>query len=152
MKNRSKNKIQIDYTIDDIYNYYHDMHKNDELNIDEKTFKKVLYTFNKRIFECMLEDSESFKLPKRLGTIRVKKVKMSFKEGSSCKIDWAMTKKYNKKIYHMNDHTNNYRYRFYWQKDSCNAVNKTAYCYEATRKNKRRLAYLLKNNLTDYYL
>jgi hypothetical protein len=71
MKDRSKNKIQIDYTIDDIYNYYHDMHKNDELNIDEKTFKKVLYTFNKRIFECMLEDSESFKNKKKNCTIRV---------------------------------------------------------------------------------
>lgn len=152
MKPRSKNKIQIDYTIDDIYKYYCGLHKNDELNIDKKTFKKVLYSFNKKIFKSILEDSETFKIPKRLGFLRVKKVKMSFKEGTSCKIDWALTKKYNKKIYHMNDHTNNYRYRFYWQKSTCNAINKTAYSFQATRSDKRRLAYLLKNNITDYYL
>jgi len=34
----------------------------------------------------------------------------------------------------------------------CNAKNKSAYSFEATRTNKRRLAHILKNNITDYYL
>jgi hypothetical protein len=152
MKPRSKNKVQVDYTIDDIYKYYNELHKDDELKIDATTFKKVLYSFNKKILNAIVEGSETFKIPKRLGLLRVKKVKMSFKDGASCKIDWAMTKKYGKTIYHMNDHTGNYRYRFYWQKSTCNAINKTAYSFEATRYDKRKLARLLKNHVTDYYL
>jgi hypothetical protein len=152
MKPRSKNKIQVDYTIDDIYKYYKELHKDDELMVDAKTFKKVLYSFNKKIFESILEDSEEFKIPKRLGTLRIKKTKMNFSGNISCKIDWALTKQYNKKIYHMNDHTNNYRYRFYWKKTTCNAINKTAYSFEATRSDKRKLAQILKNNVTDYFI
>lgn len=152
MRPRSQNKIQVDYTIDDIYKYYIENHQDKEMQIDKKTFKKILYAFNKKIMNAILDDSETFKLPKRLGILRIKKSKMSFKEGMSAKIDWAATKKYGKTIYHMNDHTNNYRYRFYWSKLSCNATNKTAYCFEATRTEKRRLAYLLKNQITDYYI
>lgn len=152
MKPRSQNKIQVDYTLDDIYKYYIDTHPDEEMYVDKKTFKKIIYMFNKKIMQAVLDDSETFKIPKRLGLLRIKKSKMSFKEGMSCKIDWDATRKYGKTIYHMNDHTNNYRYRFFWQKGTCNAVNKSAYCFEATRTEKRKLAYLLKNNITDYYV
>ena len=152
MNPRSKNKICADYTIDDIYKYYKDIHGNDDFMVDKKTFKKVLYSFNKKVFDAILNDSEELKLPNRMGFLRIKKTKMNFKDERACSIDYNLTKQYGKTIYHLNDHTNNYRYRFYWKKSMCNAKNKSAYSFEATRTNKRRLAHILKNNITDYYL
>lgn len=150
---RGPGKVKTDYTLDDIYKYYISEHKEDEFFVTIKDFKKIINTFNKKIVSAMLDDSQEFKMPYRLGTLRIKKTKMNFNSENECwKIDWATTKKCGKKVFHMNDHTNNHRYRFYWNKAGCNAKNVSAYSYDATRANKRKLAHILKNNITDYYL
>ncbi len=149
---RNKNKISIDYTLEDIYGYYHNLHHNDGLAVDKKLFKKITYEFNKRIMQYVTESAEEFKIPYRLGVIRIKKSKMNFKDPQALRTDWNESRKLGKTVKHLNDHTNNYKYRFFWHKSICNAKNKTAYCFETTRTLRRRLAYLLNNKITDYYL
>ncbi len=58
--------------------------------------------------------------------------------------------KYNKVIYHLNDHTGGYKYRFYWNKHNMLTKNKTMYQLIMTRDNKRYLAQILKNRVRDY--
>jgi len=64
--------------------------------------------------------------------------------------DWVKTKKLwdtneeaklNKKIiYHLNPHSNNYRYKFFWSKKNILTKNKIMYSFRASRENKRTVS------------
>jgi len=89
----------------------------------------------------ILDDSFEFEMPYRLGSLRIKKTKTWF-DPKTMKVDWKKTKEIGKRVYHMNEHTNYFNFRFFWKK-------KTA----ADRDNKRRLSSILKdkNRTVDYY-
>lgn len=148
---RGKAKHPKDYTLKDIYQEYKKEHNNDEFAIDEKTYRKIILEFNKRIMKLILEDARIFDVPCRLGEIRIKKKKMNF-TNKRLKIDFGMSRKLKRTVYHMNDHTDNYYYRFYWNKKHSNSKNISAYSYKAGRINERRLAYLAKTKQVDYFL
>ena len=97
------------------YKYYK---KNtiDELQVDKQTYRKICDEFNNLLIEEILINSGEIRLPYRLGTIRIKKSKMKYDDKNKLKIDWAASKKLGKRIYHLNDHTGGYKYRFYWSK------------------------------------
>jgi hypothetical protein len=54
-------------------------------------------------------------------------------------------------VYHLNDHTDNYYYRFYWDKSTCNVYNNTAYSFIPARPNKEKLAKILREGGVDYF-
>ena len=75
---------------------------------------------------------------------------MSFKDKNKLRIDWEATKKANTKVYHLNEHRAGHRYRFYWEKVPVSNIS--VYSFIACRKNKRRLAEILKTQPTiDYF-
>jgi len=140
-----------DYGSNEIYNFY----KKEvipELQVDKQTFREVCDEFNKIIINKILLDSEEVRLPYRLGTVRVKKSKMKYDDKNKLKIDWEASKKLGKRIYHLNDHTGGYKYRFYWTKGI--VKNITAYSFIPTRTNTRNLASILKdkNRQLDYFM
>ena len=104
------------------------------------------------LIEEILLNSEEVRLPYRLGTVRIKKSKMKYDDKNKLKIDWAKSKKLGKRIYHLNDHTGGYNYRFYWTKGI--VKNITAYSFIPTRTNTRRLASILKDKerQLDYFM
>jgi hypothetical protein len=67
-----------------------------------------------------------------------------------CKQAYAETKKVGKIVYHLNEHSNFYKYRYYWNKHNMLNHNKTMYQLIMTRDNKRRLAQIIKNKERDY--
>ena len=135
-KKRGLGTYKKDHGSDEIYKYYKDI-------CDE---------FNKLFIDEILISSEEMRLPYRLGTIRVKKSKMKYDDKNKLKIDWAASKKLGKRIYHLNDHTGGYKYRFYWTKGI--VKNITAYSFIPTRTNTRRLASILKDKERelDYFM
>ena len=120
-------------------------------SVDYKTYRSVCEEFNKKVVEDILYEAGEFKLPYRLGEIRIQKKKMLF-ETSKMKIDWKATKEAGLIVYHMNDHRDNYRYRWYWKKKNVIVQNKTLYSFIPSRANKRELAKLLKTEKSiDYF-
>ncbi len=120
-------------------------------NIDYNTYRTVCEEFNKRVVSDILLEAGEFNLPYRLGDIRIQKKKMKI-ETSKMKIDWKTTRESGVVVYHMNDHRDNYRYRWYWRKKNVIVQNKTLYSFTASRANKRELARLLKTDRSiDYY-
>ena len=95
--------------------------------------------------------AKEFKMPYRLGTLRIKKKKMNYSKKNKLKINWLETNKHKKVIYHLNDHTDGFNYRWFWSKINAVIKNKSVYSFQATRTNKRRLAGLLKNKKVDYF-
>lgn len=148
---RGKKRVCADYTLVDIYNEYSKEHKNDGYSVDKSTFDKVTRYFNQRVIDLIIDESREFILPVRLGRIRIRKRKTILKKGVM-KIDWAASKKNKKILYHLNEHSKGYYYRFYWNKVGSNATNGKAYFFSAGRINDRRLAKTIKKGETDYFL
>ena len=49
-----------------------------------------------------------------------------------------------------NDHTNGFKYRFFWSKQDCIIPNRIKYMFVASRENKRDLAKLIFSKQCDY--
>jgi hypothetical protein len=131
-------------TLVDSYNDY--IKENPRINIYKKDYKNICIRFNELLCDKIIRNAEEVNLPGRLGTFRIKKVK-----GSGSKIDWAATKKYNKKIYHLNLHTDEYYFRWHWSKQKALFTNKSVYSFTPLRKHKRKLASLLKDNNVEFF-
>jgi len=135
---------------------YKDFKKNVETGsiykIDYKTYRAVCEEFNKKTVKDILLNMGEAELPYGLGSIRIQKKKMSISAKSSLRVDWEASKKIGKRVYFLNDHRDNHRYRWYWRKNYSIIPNRTVYSFTACRANKRELARLLKTSkMIDYF-
>jgi len=166
----NKWKYNIDYNIDDIYKHYHAKQIKNNKPVTEKIiFKKIINYFNKEICRNIVEKSVEYRLPYRLGYLRIRKHKTRLIVSPDGKLktnhmypNWEATKnlwknneeaRKNKKIvFHTNDHTNKFYYKWYWDKRACNIRNSSVYSIIMSRTNKRLIAKAIKNNdKIDYY-
>lgn len=129
--------------------------------VDRATFGNVLNDINDSISKAIIRENYDFRVPYRLGYIRIKKFKNYF-DKKYLKPDWKKTnelwdkdpkaKKEKKLVYHFNEHTENYYFRFYYTKFTCNIKNKSVYSFKPTRDNARFLSnYIRANPEMDYY-
>lgn len=129
-------------------------------------FCRVASAFNMHMRDLILEGHE-VKIPERLGTITVRgrKIETEFDEelgriSNQC-IDFGETNKMWAKypelkqkkqmVYHLNEHTNGVRYRYFWSRDRVLVENKLFYTMVLTRANKRKLSALIKGG-KEYYI
>lgn len=150
-KKRGEGVYKRDFGIKDIYKFYKQSTVKG-LQVDYKVFRDICDEFNKAIIDEILINSEDVKLPVRLGRLRIKKTKMNFTDKNKLRIDWKKSKELKKRIYHMNEHTGGYKYRFFWKKGIIKNI--TAYAFIPTRTNARRLASILKDEdrELDYFM
>lgn len=134
------------YTIPDIYEAYCEQTGSD---IIYSTFKAVLMEFNRIVKEEILERSGAFKMPHGLGLLCIGKYKPKHYNSKGLSIDFKASKELGKKVYHLNEHSNGYKYRLFWSKPHPNPFPMYEYQAKLTRDNKRLLAQLIFNN-QDY--
>ena len=148
------NKLSKAKTLKEAFKRYKKKVSSGSINdIEYKEYRDICEDFNKMISSRILKNAKEFILPYRLGTIRIKKTKMDYMDQNKLKIDYATSNKINKKVYHLNDHTDGFRFRWFWGKKKAIVRWKRAYCFEPTRTNKRTLASLLKteDKIVDYF-
>ena len=133
-------------TIRDMYAQYHKDNKND---VSYNTFKTILNEFNSELKNCLLESSEGFKMPFGLGYVQIVKYKPKSYTKKSLSIDYKSSAQYGKIIYHLNEHSNGYKYRLYWSKIPQTFPDRYKYQLQLVRQNKRDLAQLIFNH-KDY--
>lgn len=141
-------------TLKDSYNYYkEEIPEGSPFLVDYKTYRSVCEEFNKLICEYILKEAGEYTLPYRMGSIRIKKTKMNYGNRNHMRPDWKRSKELGRKVYHLNDHTDGFRYRWAWNKSNVVTVGKKLYSFYPTRTNKRTLASLLKdeNSYVDYF-
>ena len=86
-RENKKNKYKLDYGIRDVYDLYRDQQIAKGLKpVDRKVFRKVIYRFNKEICEAMVNNALEYKMPFRLGYLRVRKHKTKIKIDSDGKL------------------------------------------------------------------
>lgn len=118
--------------------------------VEYRVFRDVINDYFKHLRDELIENGREIKLPCRMGTLQIVKHKPKEYTGKSLRIDYAESKKHDKVIYHLNEHTSGFKYRAYWNKQSMIVKNKTKYQLILTRDNKRHLAQILKNRVRDY--
>lgn len=97
----------------------------------------------------MLNSSEGFKMPYGLGFIQIGKYRPKSFTSASLSKDYKASKIYGKCIYHLNEHSNGYKYRLYWSKSVRTFPDRYKYQLSLVRQNKRKLAQLIFNK-QDY--
>lgn len=142
MDHKIRNRKQ-SYTTYDIYNNYD---KRDQVHYS--TFRNIVDKMNDSILS-VLQNGQNYKLPCSLGTVQIVKYKPKEYNKHSLSIDFNESKKLDKRIYHLNEHSNGYKYRLYWSKQPFSFTNRYKYQLCFTRANKRQLAQLIFNN-KDY--
>jgi len=134
-------------------------------DVDRLEFCKIINAFNKYIMELVFEGHQ-VKLPEKMGTLSIKgkKIETEFDEelgritnqaidyGETNKL-WAKCPECEEKrqvIYHLNEHSDGNRYKFFWSKERMIVENKIFYTMLFTRGNKRHLSSLIKSGKSYY--
>ena len=133
-----KNKLS--YTFRDIYKSYNEENPN---KLTYSQFKAICDEMCKLILETLQDRSEGVKMPCGLGYLQIGKYKPKEYSSKSLSIDYKASKEYDKKIYHLNEHSNGYKFRLYWSKVPFTFADRYKYQLSFVRANKRRLAQLI---------
>ena len=148
VKNADKTKS---YTISAFYNSYLDDIEQDTIyDISYSLYRKIITDYFQYLRDELIERGKCVRLPYRMGSVQIIKNKPKYYDKRSLRIDYQSTKQYNKLIFFTNEHSDFYKYRMYYNKQDMLVPNKTKYQLVLTRANKRRLATILKNKITDY--
>jgi hypothetical protein len=161
-KERGPKKIQVGCSRPDMYKAYikRNKDKGERFDITYGKYAKVLNKYNKGIVHLILHTAMEYIIPYNLGTIRIRKYKPNVLDYKTNELrkghlapDWHTTlelwgenpkaKEEKKIVFHINDHTDGYRYRWYFRNYRSTCPNRTAYSFQASRTNKRKLAALL---------
>ena len=119
------------------------------IEVDYGLYKRILDEMCRVILEYVLNRSEGFKMPFGRGFIQVGKYLPKSLTADSLSVDYKASKEYDKRIYHLNEHSNGYKYRLYWSKIPRTFPDRYKYQLSFVRQNKRRLAQLIFNK-QDY--
>jgi hypothetical protein len=172
---RGKRKVIADYKTDDIYKFYKQKYGDEALS--RKAFMKILKETLPELVKLMIFENFEFSMPARLGTMRIKKklVEPKLDENGdldvrSLSVNYKKTKELWEELYpdktpeeikeikdkplvrELNEHTDGYRFIWYWDRLTCNIPNQSAYSIDMTRTYDRQLSNAAKTikNL-DYY-
>lgn len=124
---------------------FRDMYLDLPIEVPYLTYTAVLEEMCKVILDTIFERSEGFKMPNGLGFIQIGKYRPKSLNENSLSVDYKYSKLYNKKIYHLNEHSDGYKYRVYWSKVPRTFPDRYRYQLRLVRKNKRKLAQLIFN-------
>ena len=149
---RGKNKIQKPYTLKDTYVFYiNETESKGSYDIEFKEYSEIVSLFYKEMMDVVLLKAGKFYMPYGLGDISVVKQKLKLKNIDAKQMDWKTTTEVGKRVYHLNEHSNGYKYFFQWDKVLSRIKKLYLYRFQLTRTNKRRLAELIKSGEYDYF-
>lgn len=124
--------------------------ENPDTQITYSLYKHIISRFNKRVSEEILE-GQVFNMGQRLGTIRIKKIPRTFNKPT---IDWGETNRLKKQgIKQLVYYTDDYYYRWNWDKHRCLVKNKSVYTFAPTagqKGNRKKLVQKLKTDEFAY--
>lgn len=143
------------YGRQDIYNYYCKyLRKRKEHHniVNCVVHAKVLNDFNKEVRRKIIEEAFDFIVPIKLGMYNVKKYKPKYLLDDKGEIitkrlpiDWKASKLIHKKVYHLNKHTDGYKYKYNYSFYRSILPNKSFYKFTPCRSSKRLLAKTIKD-------
>jgi nucleoid DNA-binding protein len=129
---------------------------NPNISLSFEKWSEIIYTFNYNFRDHLLETGDRCKLPWGMGTFAVSKKKskrfvtVKGKEHVNMAIDWAKTNKLGKIVYHLNTHTDGYRFKWVWFSIDARFQYPEIWVWKASRTTSRKLAEYLKRPNSHY--
>lgn len=136
------------------YNKFCAAHPNINLSLDK--WLEIIYAFNYSFRDHILETGDRSRLPWGLGTFSISKKKtkryatIDGVEYTIMAVDWAKTHRLGKRVYHLNSHTDNYRYKWKWFIDDSRFYLHDIWVFKPSRVSSRKLAEYLKRPNSPY--
>ena len=176
MYKRGNRKLIADYKTEDCYKFYKNKYKNVKY-VDRSTYSRILREFYNEVMRLIIYENMDFIMPAKLGTLRVKKKPISPKideDGNldlrTLSVNWKKTNNLWRQQYpdktpeeirdipdkhlirELNEHSDGYRYLWYWDRVISNVKNQSCYKIDITRTHDRELAKAVKtvSNLQYY--
>ena len=167
-ESKRNHRLNIEYGMTDFYKYYKDNKTeiNKPLGLNE--YRKVLNGLFSKIRDKMTSDVYDYKLPRRLGVIKIRKFIKIVKIDDNGKMshrlapNWKATKelwnsdpemKAQKKIiFHDNENTNGYTFKIVYSKKSANFRGQGIYKLKPCRRFTRNLSVNITNGKFDTFL
>ena len=149
---RGPNKIQKPYTLKDFFAFYqNETEDNEAYSLEYRDYVDVVSTFYKEMMDHVLLNAGTIYLPYGMGDVFIIKKKLKLENIDHKQLDWKTTNETGKRVYHLNEHSDGYKYYFQWDKIGSRIKKLFLYRFQLTRDNKRRLAQLIKSGEYDYY-
>ena len=135
------------YTFRDFYNTFVETTGD---TITYADYMKIAKAVFQTLSEYLIDRSSEIELPYAMGRLYIVKYKPKHYNSKSLSVDFVNTRLLNKTVFHINQHSDGYKYRFFWSTTRYKIKHKKSYMLAMSRANKRRLAFVVKNKLNDY--
>lgn len=151
-------RVKREYTTTSRENYLRFLkeHKISKDKLSFKKFEKILCLNNWMFTEYVLETGNKVRLPHGFGDFSINKKKLNrFKEHEgkryiNLRIDWAKTKVEGKRIYHTNEHSDGFNYKWIWFPSSALIYLNRLYVFKPCRYASRAIAKYIKKPNSIY--
>lgn len=125
--------------------------KHPKTKLTQVLFVAIIRTWNEKFAEELMESGKPMKLPHGTGIVQIVKYKKisNFKKTAAgnkiiaLPVDWKKTLEAGKKVYHLNSHTDGYRYIFQWRWKDSKLKFAKIFSFKMARQHSRKLAKLL---------
>jgi len=153
-------RVKVDFVTGSRANYRDFCKKHKDIRISPTEWRSVVYSFNEKFRDYLLETGEPAKLPNGFGPFMIIKNKRKpiiidkdGKEKINLPIDWKKTKEKGKKVYHMNFDTEGYVFKYFWGKTASRLPFPDLWRFLPSRPNNRLLRHYVQqgNEYTDKY-
>lgn len=130
-----------------------------DIKLSYLEFQNIIYNFNYAFRDHLFETGMKGKLPWGLGDFAVSKRRPRYKkimpdghELITLPVDWVKTRKAGKKIYHLNRHTDGFKFRLKWFIGSKRFLESDIYSFKPSRVTSRLIThYINQGNQGRYY-
>lgn len=126
------NKIKVSFGLPRFYKEYI-KNTEEKYHIDRSLHRYIVEKFWTAVRDYIIYEHGEFYMGYNLGSIRVKRMQTKM---SNLKYNYGHYRKTGEKLYHLNEHTNEFYYKFYWS--SGYIKNKKSYTFTANRKELKR--------------
>lgn len=131
--------------------------KHPEINISYTEWCNILYSFNYGFRDYCLETGKKAKFPYGIGEFCITKFKpkktkeIDGIEHINLNVDWKRTKERGFKIYHMNNHTEGFDFRWLWVRRSPRFVESSVWNFKPSRVSSRLINHYIKQGYQNKY-
>lgn len=126
------------------------------ISLSFEKWLEIIYAYNYGFRDHLLETGDRCKLPWGIGSFAISKTKpkrtinLNGKELIVMAVDWPKTLKLGKKVYHLNNHTDGYRFKWRWFIHDSRFKHCDIWVFKPSRVSSRKLAEYLKRPNSPY--
>lgn len=121
-------------------------------------WSNIIYSFNYGMRDYALETGEIIKFPWGLGELAISKKKtkkfMTDPTGTervNLAVDWAKTRKLGKRVYHLNHHTNGFKFKWKWFPRSARFKQHRLWVFKPSRVSSRLITHYINQKYSHKY-